>query len=507
MRHFVLLAVCFAGACGTGTVTSGPPQIDSLEPAFGPAAGGTVVTIQGVGLAGLAGVRFGGALQPFAYDGTNLTFTTPEFNAGLVTVRLIGDTGGVSGAFTVDPGTWQGIDGGTATDGRNVDPAMAAVTPASVWHRDQLFVAWREQGATGTQIRTASRAGTTWTDQSGDHGLNLDPDEIAEAPQLVVFADRLYAAWRERNANGKYQVRAALWDESVATPAWRLVDGGAAPGLNRDPLEDANQVALATFGGHLYAAWSEDDGFFVGQIRVAVYGGDDAAPAWSFVDGSGVHGLNKNFAETAITPRLFEFAGRLHATWAEYVGGIAQVRVCRNDGTDIATDWQFVDGDQSIGLNVDATHQARTPAPFVVDDRLHVAWTEQDGSGEAQVRVAAFADATPPVWTIVDGGAGLNLDQAVSATEPQPLLVGRRLYLGWLEADGASRQVRLAAYGGDPAAPTWQFVDGGAVDGINRDPTHDARDLALALAGTEIVAVWAEANAASVYQVRAARAR
>jgi hypothetical protein len=78
------------------------PSINSLSPSQGPAAGGTVITITGVGLTGATGVSFGGtpgtAITPdLSTPDTKLTVTAPAGVAGAATVTVTTATGTSNG--------------------------------------------------------------------------------------------------------------------------------------------------------------------------------------------------------------------------------------------------------------------------------------------------------------------------------------------------------------------------------------------------------------------------
>ncbi len=72
--------------------------ITSISPATGPAAGGTVVTIDGTNLAGVEGVTFGGtagtALKRLS--DTRIQITTPAKSAGAYAVVVQDDAGNVT---------------------------------------------------------------------------------------------------------------------------------------------------------------------------------------------------------------------------------------------------------------------------------------------------------------------------------------------------------------------------------------------------------------------------
>jgi len=75
----------------TGTITS-------IDPETGPAAGGTVVTIDGTNLAGVEGVTFGGtagtALQRIS--NTRIKITTPAKAAAAYNVVVLDDAGNIT---------------------------------------------------------------------------------------------------------------------------------------------------------------------------------------------------------------------------------------------------------------------------------------------------------------------------------------------------------------------------------------------------------------------------
>lgn len=72
--------------------------VTSITPATGPAAGGTVVTIDGTNLGGVEGVTFGGtagtALQRVSE--TRVKVTTPAKTAGAYNVAVLDDAGTVT---------------------------------------------------------------------------------------------------------------------------------------------------------------------------------------------------------------------------------------------------------------------------------------------------------------------------------------------------------------------------------------------------------------------------
>ena len=94
-------------------------------------------------------------------------------------------------------------------------------------------------------------------------------------------------------------------------------------GLNHDAGDHADRPQLTVFDSHLYAVWDEDNGTAY-QVRAAVY---NSGSSWSFVDGNGVNGLNKNTAMYALSPQLTSFNSKAYAVWHEENGTAHQIRV------------------------------------------------------------------------------------------------------------------------------------------------------------------------------------
>lgn len=91
---------------GPAAAPEPPRQVDVIVPATGPVAGGTVVTITGVGLTGATGVKFGpsqGVAFSVVADST-IHVTTPSRPAGAedVTVQHPAGNMDVAGGFTYE---------------------------------------------------------------------------------------------------------------------------------------------------------------------------------------------------------------------------------------------------------------------------------------------------------------------------------------------------------------------------------------------------------------------
>lgn len=121
------------GACGSSpTGPSGPPtpQVFSIAPARGPAAGGTGVRIGGANFALGATVTIGGvaALDVVVESSASITARTPAHapGAGDVLVSVGGRSGVLSGGFTYEAGQAPSISTITATGTKTNEPANFA---------------------------------------------------------------------------------------------------------------------------------------------------------------------------------------------------------------------------------------------------------------------------------------------------------------------------------------------------------------------------------------------
>jgi hypothetical protein len=95
------------------------PVVSGIDPASGPIAGGTSITISGSGFSGATAVAFGsGSVVPTVVDSTTITVVSPAHAAGLVHLRVTGPSG-TSPSTTADNFTYVS------------PPVVTAITPTS----------------------------------------------------------------------------------------------------------------------------------------------------------------------------------------------------------------------------------------------------------------------------------------------------------------------------------------------------------------------------------------
>ena len=339
---------------------------------------------------------------------------------------------------------------------------------------------------------------TSWAfvDGDGANGINKNTASWAEVPQMTVFGSKLYATWTEAS-----QIRVAVYNGNDSSPEWTFVDGNGANGINKNTANWADTPQLTVFNSKLYATWTE-----AYHIRMAVYNGNDSSPEWTFVDGNGVRGINKDATKLAQASQLTVFNSKLYATWEEGYGGTPQIRMAVYNGNDSSPKWTFVDGNGANGINKDATKLAEFPQLTVFKSGLYATWEESNGI-ERQIRMAVYnGDDSSPKWTFVDGDGvnGINKDASKAAWSPQLTVFNSKLYATWEEFNSPSwQQIRMAVYNGDDSSPQWIFVDGNGVNGINKNPSNTAQLPQLTVNNSKLYATWEEFNG-TAWQVRIA---
>jgi len=357
---------------------------------------------------------------------------------------------------------WQFIEGKPAPDqGLNRDPARAAEAPRLHAVGDTLYAAWIEQTAGASQVRVAmlgtADASPAWTyiDQLYDgvairastlnDGLNMDPNRSAVAPADVAPAfagdgTNLWLAWAESDGTVA-KIRAArmvsVSQPGGPTPAWSLIDGGGAAGLNVDPARDAESPSLLAADGKLYLAWAERHGATPGtttssRIRVAVSANPTAAtPTWAPIT-SDTDLVNASATGFAYSPILARTGQVLHVAWME--SGTSTVgydmHVKSRDLAATSPRWA-ASGDDGRSALTSGTTGGVDPNLVVANGELYAAWSERENTGTAyRVRVnRLISDANGRNWVSDDGVLGTDssttfgLNRSAGQTGRMPKLV------------------------------------------------------------------------------------
>ncbi|MGE4133282.1 MAG: hypothetical protein AB7F86_16685 [Bdellovibrionales bacterium] len=353
----------------------------------------------------------------------------------------------------------------------------------------------------------ASYSARTVIDGSGTTGLNFGADTAA-TPHLAEMQSGIYATWSEMVvADGLNEIQVYSYNGNDSSPSWTRIVGASTNGLNKDTVErNATNPRLVSFNSKLYATWVEEAPGPTTQIRIAVFNGSTTSPSWSFVDGGSTYGLNKNTAKSATVPQPVVLSGKLYLIWREQnASSINQVRVAVYGGSDSSPSWSFVDGNGANGLNYSSSRDADGVTASVFNSKLYLAWAESNGTATQLRAVVYNGNDSSPSWSFVDGNStsGLNYLATQNAKEPTLASSGRDLTVGWLETNGTSTQVRVRKYNGIDSSPSWSWLDGQGTNGVSVDVAYGVQSGAAALfyLGYNLFMGWAE-NDGGVSSVR-----
>lgn len=352
-------------------------------------------------------------------------------------------------------------------------------------------------------------SGSTWSFKMADGGLetglNWDSSHGTSDPSLVVWNDKLYACWQEESENGSRIHVAVANNNQAPHPAWTFIDGAGVGGINGGEINAARRPRPIVFNDQLYLTWEAEESGST-KIRIAVYNGDDASPLWNFVDGGKDAGINFDPAQAASFSSLYVLKNRLYVVWREK-NPIPQIRVAVFNGSNEKPFWTSVDGNTSEGINYHVGKYSYKPRGIVHQEKLYVTWVEDNGTNY-QLRVKIYnGDDSKPVWTFKGGQlvTGLNIDANKLANDPSLCSYKGKLYLLWSEENTLVNQLRAAVYEGGDNDGAWVSLDGGSSAGLNKDPSRGVDSGRFLVYGDRLYVAWSEKNAYDVFQIRVAR--
>ncbi len=386
---------------------------------------------------------------------------------------------------------WEFIDGSpTTASGLNIDPARNAQDVQLGVYNNRLYATWTEQNAVAFQIRVAVYNGDkTWSfvDGGGINGLNNNSAISAWWPRIASIGPTLYIIWREPNG-AIDQIRVRSFNGAI----WSWEDGGGANGINWDIAQDAQDPAALSIGGAVLVSWHEYNGTAV-QTRVRHYDG----LAWTWLEHplpADEFGINRVAANYTSGGHLCFYSLSPHALWHEN-SGIMQIRAAVFTGTIGVPSWSFIDGGDNVnGLNANTSRSAIFPQCAEFNSKLYAIWEEVNGSAISQIRLAVYNGSG---WQqlLSDPECGINRDCSQSARRPSVGVFGGRLYCTWYESNGTANQIRVVAYNGNDASPSFEPVEGSSnpLNGINYNPAQGGVYPQLLSHGGELYATWYEA--------------
>ncbi len=352
------------------------------------------------------------------------------------------------------------------------------------------YVAWEEEDTGGGHVWAArlNDSGNEW-ERPGEAASPISGSGDAEDPTL-----------RRGDPGGPPCV---AFDEA-ATPTgtrihmvcmtseahWETV--GDSP--DKDPEAFASEPSLTIFKGISWVAWSETDSHGVNQIRVAKL----PAPgtSWERVPDT-ESPINVEAGAQAHHPSLVAAEGDLYVAWSEInSAGVSQIHVARLNAAETA--WEKIGGP----LNRDPGRDAVDPSMTAVGGTPYVAWSETDGLGFEQVRVARLSAGGG--WEMIpDTESPVNENPEEDAEEPSITTIGGVPYIAWSEHEGTNKQIRVARLN-QVGPPTWEKVADSSSP-INNSPQREATGPSLTEIGGIPWVGWSEVNAEDVKQTRATR--
>ena len=329
---------------------------------------------------------------------------------------------------THDAPNWQFLDGAN-TNGINRDPARASFDCNLVSVNSRLFLFWTETTGTAYVGRLLEYNGTpgSWTirDDNSSKGLNVSAARNADYLNCIPQHTNIYCAWRELAAsNGMAQTRVGIYNTTLNS--WSLIDGGGNFGLNFNSNYHVGALpGLVFINNKLYVTWAERNGTNVNQIRVKVYDGT----SWSFIDGGGVNGLNKDPLKSSTQQTMIHVGDYIYIAWQENNSTHYSARVIRYKHNDTNPEWKFIDGNNDAGVTLNA---GLTRAAFtnLIDSngKINLMYVDFQ-TAPNQMRIASWnGDAVSPIWThqVLDASASsANVNSASSVFVSTPPAVVR----------------------------------------------------------------------------------
>ncbi len=346
--------------------------------------------------------------------------------------------------------------------------------------------------------------GWSFVDGGGASGLNASASKDTYGPDLAVHNSKLYSTWCEVRGGGVNRiVRVAVYNGNDGAPSWSFVDGGDNNSnlINQDTSNSVTECRIITFNGKLYVTWREKNGS-PWQVHAAVFNGNDGAPGWTKLTAAG--GMNLDMSKMATVPKSVVFDNKLYVFWVEENGsGVGQVRGAVYNGDELSPSWAPVDGaNASVGLNKNPAYPAENVYPIVHNSKLYLGSFEENAGGVTQLRVRVYnGNDSSPSWTFVDGNGpdGINRDPTKDLSHAAAVVAGSTLYFTWTEENSSGiLQTRLAAYNNDDGSPSWTLVDGGGESGLNKDSSKNSISVGAIEFSSRLFLMWSEDNSITI---------
>lgn len=217
---------------------------------------------------------------------------------------------------TNDGTSWNSIVGSNNYDRINGSDVSAHNYPDIIYFNSNLYATFVGGCDSACSVKFTRYMGTsTW---SAATTISDTTSNVSAIPpyysRMFIFNNKLYIVYTEVIST-VYRLRVKVFNGNTASPAWTAVDNST--GINFDLTKKATRPFPIVFNSNLYIIWSEENSTTNTVIRMKAYNGNDSAPSWSVLDGGGEGGFNIYSTRAAFDPALAEFNGKLYGIWTE----------------------------------------------------------------------------------------------------------------------------------------------------------------------------------------------
>lgn len=154
--------------------------------------------------------------------------------------------------------------------------------------------------------------------------------------------------------------------------SWPALAAGAASGDGiSDSTSDVSDLALATDGTNIAAAWTQPTAGTT-QIYARQYSGS----TWNALSGSAAGGGVSNTAEPSRRPSAAYFGGSLFVAWEQVLGEHIEVYAARH-----SAGWQAAGVGANVASGVSRSNGSATAPRLAAGNSLHLAWTDDRVAG------------------------------------------------------------------------------------------------------------------------------
>ena len=228
------------------------------------------------------------------------------------------------------------------------------------------------------------------------------------------------------------------------------------------------------------------------------------AICWKYIDNLSQGGINKDFNEDAVQPAVSVYNNKLYVAWVENNGSKDVIRVSRNDDSN----WVSVDNNVLNSTSGIITSSAtKTSNPFLVLDTnssiTYMLWEDRvndvDRVHFAWNSTGSSDDSIGKNWYLI---SSLNKNNSTNASSPMGLTKDGKLYVVWSEMSNTS-QIRVRSVKDIQTIDSW--LDGGGTTGINKNTDHHAKNPVILENLSVFYAAWSEENSTTsdnVSQIR-----